>query len=488
MNRPPVVVVLGHIDHGKTSILDHIRKSHVQEKEAGGITQHIGAYQIGEGDKKITFIDTPGHEAFSAIRSRGAKVADIAILVIDAVEGIKTQTKEAISHIKESGIPFIVAFNKIDKFGSDPNKVKQDLIKQDITVEDLGGQVPSVSVSAKTGQGIPDLLDLILLVAEMEDLKADFSGLAKGVVIEAFLDSKKGPVATILLNKGILREGDIVATPSTFGKIKKLEDFQGKEISKAEPYCPAILLGLDQAPKVGQQIQSFEDLETAKSHFKEKEKQELKKSPEISAEQKVLNLIIKADVEGSIEAIEQMFKALPQDKIVLRVLKSGIGEINENDFKLAKSFKALIIGFRVKMSQTAQILSKREKTKVIKVEIIYELVEQIRAVMERRLRSKTIRTDLGKVKVLVVFMTEKSRQIVGGKVIEGEVQKGAKIEIYREEELIGKGKIINLQRNKKDIAKLAKGEECGILYDGNGRIDKGDILIIYRQQKRKEEL
>ena len=488
MNRPPVVVVLGHIDHGKTSILDYIRKSHVQEKEAGGITQHIGAYQIGEGDKKITFIDTPGHEAFSAIRSRGAKVADIAILVIDAVEGIKTQTKEAISHIKESGIPFIVAFNKIDKFGSDPNKVKQDLIKQDITVEDLGGQVPSVLVSAKTGQGIPDLLDLILLVAEMEDLKADFSGLAKGVVVEAFLDSKKGPVATILLSKGILKGGDIVATPSTFGKIKKLEDFQGKEISKAEPYCPAILLGLDQAPKVGQQIQAFEDLETAKSHFKEKEKQELKESPEISAEQKALNLIIKADVEGSIEAIEQMFKALPQDKVVLRVLKSGIGEINENDFKLAKSFKALIIGFRVKMSQTAEILSKRQKTKVIKAEIIYELVEQIRAIMERRLRSKTIRTDLGKVRVLVVFMTEKSRQIVGGKVVEGEVQKGAKIEVYREEELIGKGKIINLQRNKKDIAKLAKGEECGILYDGNGRIDKGDILIIYRQQRRKEEL
>ena len=488
MNRPPVVVVLGHIDHGKTSILDYIRKSHVQEKETGGITQHIGAYQIGEGDKKITFIDTPGHEAFSAIRSRGAKVADIAILVIDAVEGIKAQTKEAISHIKKSDIPFIVAFNKIDKFGSDPNKVKQDLIKQDITVEDLGGQVPSASVSAKTGQGIPDILDLILLVAEMEDLKADFSGLARGVVIEAFLDSKKGPVATILLSKGILRESDIVATPSTFGKIKKLEDFQGKEISKAEPCCPAILLGLGQAPKVGEEIQVFEDLETAKSHFKEEEKQELKESPEISAEQKVLNLIIKADVEGSIEAIEQMFKVLPQDKIVLRVLKSGIGEINENDFKLAKSFKALIIGFRVKMSQTAEILSKREKTKVIKAEIIYELVEQIRAVMERRLTSKTIRTDLGKVKVLVVFMTEKSRQIVGGKVIEGEVQKGAKIEVYREEELVGKGKIINLQRNKKDIAKLPKGEECGILYDGNNRIDKGDILIIYREQRRKEEL
>jgi len=481
-------VVLGHIDHGKTSILDYIKKSHVQEKEEGGITQHIGAYEIGEGDKKITFIDTPGHEAFSAIRSRGAKVADIAILVIDAVDGVKAQTKEAISHIKESGISLVVAFNKIDKFGADPDKVKQDLIKQDITVEDLGGKVPSVSVSAKTGQGIPDLLDLILLVAEMEDLKADFSGLAKGVVIEAFLDSKKGPVATILLSKGILKGGDIVATPSTFGKIKKLEDFQGKEISKAEPCCPAILLGLNQAPKVGEEIQVFKDLETAKSHLKEKEKQELKESPEISAEQKVLNLIIKADVEGSIEAIEQMFKALPQDKVVLRVLKSGIGEINENDFKLAKSFKALIIGFRVKMSQTAEILSKREKTKVIKAEIIYELVEQIRAMMERRLTSKTIRTDLGKVKVLVIFMTEKSRQIVGGKIVEGEVQKGAKIEVYREEELIGKGKIINLQRNKKDIAKLAKGEECGILYDGNGRIDKGDILVIYRQQRRKEEL
>jgi len=478
---------LGHVDHGKTSILDYIRKSHVQKKESGGITQHIGAYQIEKDDKKITFIDTPGHEAFSAIRSRGAKVADIAVLVIDAAEGVRAQTQEAISHIKESKIPFIVALNKIDKPGADLSGVKRELVKEDVNVEDLGGNVPSAAVSAKTGQGIPDLLDLILLVAEMEDLKADFSGPGKGVIIESFLDNQRGPMATLLVTQGVLKTGDIVATPSAVGRIKKLEDFQGQEVVESKPSCPAVLLGLERAPIVGEEIHVFVDLETARNNLRT-EKEISKQVPEILPEQKPLNLIIKADVRGSVEAIEEMFKALPQDKVVLMVLDSGVGEINENDFKLAKDSKALIIGFRVKMSQTAKILSQREKIKVIQADIIYELVEQIRAVMERRLTSKTIRTDLGKVRVLVVFMTDKNRQIVGGKVAEGEVEKGAKIEAYREEELIGKGKIVNLQRNKKDISRLPKGEECGILYEGTGRIEKGDVLTIYKEEKRKEEL
>ena len=483
------MVVLGHIDHGKTSILDYIRKSHVQEKETGGITQHIGAYQIDRNGQKITFIDTPGHEAFSAIRSRGAKVADIAVLVIDATEGIKPQTKEAISHIKEAGIPFIVALNKIDKFGADPDKVKQDLFKEKIEVEDFGGSVPSVAVSAKTGQGIPDLLDIILLVAEIEKLEADFSAPAKGVIIESFLDSKRGPMTTLIVNEGVFNKGDIVATVSVLGKIKKLEDFMGEEISEVEPSSPAVILGLEQLPKMGESLVVFDDLVSAKNQIQAKQEvKPIKTTEEESEDKRILHLIIKADFNGSLEAIEQMLMAIPQDKITIKILSSGAGEISENDFKLAKDFNALILGFRVKMNQTAKILLEKGKIKVISADIIYELIEGVRKRMEKMLVPKKTRIDLGRVKVLIVFMTDKNRQIVGGRVSSGEVEKGAKIEVYRQEDLIGKGKIINLQRNKKDIPRLSKGEECGILYEGTGRIEKGDELIIYKEESRKEEL
>jgi len=486
--RPPVVVVLGHIDHGKTSILDYIRKTHIQEKETGGITQHIGAYQIEKDGKKITFIDTPGHEAFSAIRSRGAKVADIAVLVIDAAEGVKAQTKEAILHIKSTSLPFIVALNKIDKFGADPQRVKQELLKEEIVVEDLGGNVPAIAVSAKTGQGIAELLDLILLVAEMEKLEADFSVLAVGTVIESFLDSQRGPIATVIVSEGIFKKGDIAATPSVIGKIKKLEDFQGKELLQAEPASPIVVLGLEQDPKIGENIRVFLDQESAKSQIKKIEEKKITEIKENTQDQKTLHLIIKADVNGSLEAIEQMLMVIPQDRINLKILKSEVGEINESDLKLAKDFRAMIIGFRIKINQTAAIFLEREKIKIIQADVIYELIEGVRNMMERMLVPKEIRTDLGKIKVLVVFMTDKSRQIVGGRINSGEVEKGARLEVYRNEELVGKGKIINLQRNKKDIPKLSKGDECGILYEGTGRIEKGDEIIVYKEERQKEIL
>ena len=487
INRPPVVVVLGHIDHGKTSLLDAIRKTQVAEKESGGITQHIGAYQVEKDGKKITFLDTPGHEAFSQMRSRGAKVADIAILVIDCCESVQFQTKEAISHIKKEGLPIIIALNKIDRSEANPEKVKVGLQKEGILVEDYGGKVPAVKTSAKSGQGINELLDMILLIAEMENLKADISKPAEGTIIESFLDSQRGPTATLLVNEGILKIGDFLATLSTLGKVKNLEDFQGKRIEKVLPGQPAIIIGFEKAPKVGENFRIFTDLESAKGFIKVEEKKE-PATQQIEEGKKVLNLILKTDVLGSIEAIEDVLKNIPQDKIALRILKADAGDINENDVQLAKCSKALILGFRIKTTSLAKNLAEKEKVRIITFELIYELVEGIRKYMGRIMESEVVRTDLGKMKVLVKFWAEKNRQIIGGRMIEGTVKKGVSIEVSRQEEIIGCGRMINLQKNKKDIEKAAKGEEIGILYEGEGKIEEGDILTFFLEERKKMEL
>lgn len=485
--RPPVVVVLGHIDHGKTTLLDFIRKTKVAEKESGGITQHVGAYEVSHQGKKITFIDTPGHEAFSQIRSRGAKVADIAILVIDATEGVKPQTEEAILHIKKSGIPLIVAINKMDKPGADPKKTARELVGDDILIESMGGKIPAVEVSAKTGQGVPELLELILLVAEMENLKADISKPARGVVIECCLTSQRGTMVTLILNEGKLKPGQIIGTSSVCGKIKALESFRGDEVPEASPSQPVLVLGFEKVPKVGEEFRAFTSIEEAKANIKAKEKG----GPEvinIEKGQKVLNLILKADVAGSLEAIEEVLKNLPQEKVILRILKGEVGEITETDVKLAEQAKARILGFRVKTNPTAETLAEREKIRIMQFDLIYDLVEGVRKYMERLFEPETVRADLGKIKILVIFLTEKNRQIVGGRVIEGQVKKGTSIEIIREGEVRGKGKMINLQRNKKDIEAALKGEEVGILYEGNEKIEKDDLLVIYTEEKKKVEL
>ncbi len=491
ITRPPVVVVLGHIDSGKTTLLDQIRKTKIAEKESGGITQHIGAYQIEKDGKKITFIDTPGHEAFSQMRSRGAKTADIAILVIDSCKGVEKQTKEVIEHIKKANIPVIVAFNKIDRPEADPEKAKRELQEEDILVESLGGTIPSINISAKTGQGVEDLLDLILLIAEMEKLEADISKPAIGVIIESYLDSKRGPTATLILNEGKLKLGDIIATPSTTGKVKSLEDFQGNPISEVYPADPAVFLGLEKVPMVGEKLKAFPDLESAQNYLKVPEKKiEGSKTIEIKPDQKALNIILKTDVLGSIEAIQEVLKTLPQEKVVIRVLKAEVGDINENDIKLAKSSNAVILGFRVKTNPIAKRWLQREEIKVtvMNFEIIYELVEGLRRFMEKILTPEKVRTDLGKIKVLVTFWSKKNRQIVGGRIIEGEVEKGTQIEVQRNEEVIDRGRMINLQKNKKDIERASKGEEVGILYEGNKKIEKGDVLVIYKQEHKKVEL
>ena len=487
--RAPIVVVLGHVDHGKTSLLDYIRKANVTEKESGGITQHIGAYEAEHQDKKITFIDTPGHEAFSAMRSRGAKVADIAVLVVAAEEGIKPQTKEAISFVKLAGIPMIVALNKMDKPQADPERVKTELSKLDVLVESMGGKIPSVLVSAKTGKGISDLLELILLIAEIEKLQGDWDKQGEGVVIEAYLDNQRGPTATLLIRDGTLKKGDLVGTASALGKIRILEDFQGKPLKKAIPSQPVVIIGFEKVPQIGEKFKVYSDFNFAKEYIVKKERKTGKGDVFVAEPNiKILNLILRADVSGTLEAIDGILKAIPQDKVMLRVLKKEVGEVNENDIKLAVPSKAKILAFRQKINPIAQSLAERLGIKIKSYDIIYELSQGVREMMEKALSTEIVRKDLGRIEVLLIFRTEKNRQIVGGKIIEGEVKRGGKIEVFRKDEKIGKGKMLNFQKNKKDIESAKKGEEVGILYAGDAKIEEGDVLVIYTEERVKEEL
>ncbi len=496
-HRPPVVVVLGHVDHGKSSLLEAIRDFKITSKESGGITQHIGAYEVQEKGKKITFIDTPGHEAFSAMRARGAEVADIALLVVDSAQSVQLQTKEAITAIKRAEIPMIVVLNKIDLPTANPEKIKRELSQIDVIVESMGGKIPSVEVSAKEKTGINELLEMILLVADMHDLRPETGVPPEGLIIESYMDGLKGPVATAIIKKGILRKKDIIATDLALAKVKCLRDFQGKEIDEAYPSQPVIILGFEKVPAVGEKFKSYKTTEEASAKLKKEEpKREIGSTVlDLDPNKKVFNIILKGDVFGSLEAIEAMLKNLPQDKVILRILKSEVGDINESDAKLAEMSRAVIIGFRVGISPAvAQLLRKNlptggeKKVRIKTFDIIYELIQDVRQGLEKSLEPEIIRNDIGKLKTLLVFWGEKNRQIIGGKIIEGELKKGLKLDVLRNEEKIGTGKIVNLQRDKKDIDKLSKGDEAGILFEGNVKIEKGDILLAFTEERKKGEL
>ncbi len=529
--RPPVVVILGHVDHGKTSILDYIRKTKVVEKESGGITQHIGAYQMtlppveakssrasdeaGEGSRpikneslprqpagqddfalggrKITFIDTPGHEAFSTMRSRGAKVADSAVLVVAVDEGVKPQTKEVINIVTHMNMPFIVALNKADKPGIIPEKVKKQLADNGVLVEAMGGKVPMVLTSAKTGLGIDELLEMILLLAEMEDLRADFSSPASGIVIESFLDPKRGATATLLVKQGVLFSKDIVAAESTYGPIRIMENFLGLPIEEAEPSTPVRIIGLVDVPPVGEEWQVVENLEVAKVKATkkgeiERKKREPAKILNIGPEQKVFNLILKADVFGSLEALREVLAIIPQDKIVLRIISAGVSDIVESDIKLAYPAKASIFGFRVKTNHDCLDVAQRQGVKIFNFDIIYELVKAVREQMAFMLEPEITRQEIGQIKILATFKQDGQRQIVGGRVVKGKAERGAFAQALRGEEKLGRGKILQLQANKVDVQECAKDKECGMLFEGDAKIEKGDILVLFREEKKRREL
>ena len=481
ISRPPIVVVLGHVDHGKTSLLDYIRKTKVAEKEAGGITQHIGAYEIEVKDKKITFLDTPGHEAFKNIRSRGAKVADVALLIIAADEGIKPQTKESLECIRQAQIPFIVVLTKIDKEGANPDKVKKDLTELEVYLEGWGGEVPLVEVSSKTGKGVDELLELILLVAEMEELKANPQESASGIIIESHLDPRRGIVATLIITNGTLHLKDKIATGSAKGKVKILEDFQGNLIKEATFSSPVRVIGFEALPEAGEKFfvseEEFKEIETkTETRIIAKELGD-KKSP------LKIPVIIKSDTFSSGEALQSIIAQLGQEKNWLfLILKNEVGDLSEGDLKIIPQERTLVIGFRInKKPEISNIVLANKNLIFLEGEIIYEIKDKIQKIIEDQFINKPTEEILGKLEVLVIFHPEKGNQLIGGKVVEGVARNKAKVRILRNESLIGEGKIVNLQKNRIDVNEVVAGSECGILIDCSQPIIKGDLLEFFQK-------
>ncbi len=503
--RPPIVVVLGHVDHGKTKILDYIRKTKIAEKEAGGITQHIGAYQvehpsISSGQvKKITFLDTPGHEAFSAIRRRGAKVADIAILVIAADDGVKPQTKEAIKHIQNAKIPFIAALNKIDKEEARPAMIKQQLAEAGVFLEGYGGQIPAVETSAKNGKGIDELLELILLTAEFENLEADPNQKAKGIVIESHLDSRRGCVATLLVQEGTLKIGDCIVSGGTFAKIKMMEDFTGKNIKEALPSQPVLTLGWSQGPDVGQEFKAVEDKKEAQEAAKQalvvepplflkEENPEADASHRYGAGKKIMNLVFKADTHSSLEAISESIKNIGTEEVGYNVVSYGIGNIKDNDVQTAANGQGFIYGFHVETEDSARRLAEKEKVAIKTFKVIYELIEELRKELSELLEPEIKIIPLGKVKILKLFKSGANYQIVGGKVVSGYAKRGALIDVLRNKAKMISGRLGQLQHNKADVEEVKEGLECGIKFEGPAEIQERDILEIYQEEKIRRSI
>jgi translation initiation factor IF-2 len=472
LKRPPVVVVVGHVDHGKTSLLDYIRKTNVVTKEAGGITQSVGAYEIEHQDRKITFIDTPGHEAFSKMRVRGTNVADVAILVVAGDEGVKPQTKEAIKVLQDSETPFVVAITKVDKPNVDLERVKNDLTANNVLLEGYGGSVSYQGVSSKTGEGVNELLDLILLTADVEDLTYDSEGNGRGVILETELDKKRGNTVIVILKNGKLKRGDLIATATAKGKVKILENFLGKTVNELSPSSPAIILGLESLPEVGEEFisgaLSEEELAMAKKTVG-------RKLETASTENKqTIRLILKADVAGSLEALRDLLKKIPiKENQTLDIIGQSVGEITDGDVKDAVATGAMILGFKTYPNKAAENLARAQEVTIVTDEIIYKLVEGIENAFLEMGKSKFT----GELEILAVFSAKDSKQTIGGRVNRGQIRIKSWLEIQRGEEVVGKGKVLNLQQNKKDVNAVNEGNECGLIFDSEVEIKVGDKLL-----------
>jgi translation initiation factor IF-2 len=494
LERAPVIVVMGHVDHGKTKLLDAIRKTDVVAGEAGGITQHIGAYQVIRNNRPITFIDTPGHEAFTAMRSRGAKIADIAILVVAADDGVMPQTVEAYRIIEAAKIPFVVAINKIDKPEANIDKTKQELsTKLNILPEDWGGKIICVPVSAISGAGITELLDMVLLLAEteIENIKANPDAQASGSVIESHIDKGAGPIATILIQNGTLRVGDqLTFNNIIMGKARCLYNYKGEKIICAGPSTPTQIIGFKNLPQVGDILQVGEGERVKKiENFSrpeyKKDAAEQKNNKEIV---KKINIIIKSDVLGSAEAIEESLAKLNCAEVNIKIIHKGLGNISEGDIKNAEAANAHVIGFNVKVPPQIEELAREKNIKITIYHVIYNLINDLKEQMQAMMSPTFKRIDLGRLNVLGVFKTEKTFQIIGGKIISGQAEADSLIEVMRGQEIIARGKLARLQAGKQDVKSVDIGQECGIQFEGDPIIAKGDILQIYKEEKITKKL
>ena len=498
--KPPVVTVMGHVDHGKTSILDFIRKSDTASKEAGGITQHIGAYQIVTNDnKKITFIDTPGHEAFSSMRARGARTTDIVVLAVAADDGIKPQTIEAISHAKAAGVPIIVAINKIDKVGSDPDKVRNELLRHEVIVEKMSGDIQDVEISATKGTNIEKLIDAIQLQSEILNLKANPNRKARAVVIESRLEKGRGPVATVLIQKGTLKIGDVFVSGSVWGKVRALINDKGESIKEALPGCPIEILGLDSNPQAGDDfivVDSDSIAREVAEHRQLKNKNIIKSKSNVNSmfekiaagEAVKLPVIIKADVQGSTEAIDTAVKKLSTTEVEAEIIHKGVGAITESDVALANSSKGFIVGFNVRAIPQARDMAKRDGIDIRYYSIIYELIDDMKKLMGGLLAPNITEEITGNVEIREVFKISKIGNVAGCFVKEGYISRDSHIRILRDNIVIHQGKLDSLKRFKDEAKDVQQGYECGITIEEYNDIRKGDIIESFLLKKEARQL
>lgn len=481
VSRPPVVVVMGHIDHGKSKLLDYIRKTNIVEKEKGGITQHIGAYEVETKGRRITFLDTPGHEAFSKMRVRGAKTADIAVLVIAAEEGVKPQTLGAHRAIEKAGVPFVVALNKVDKPEANPEQVKAQLAENQIFVESYGGKVPSVNISAKTGQGVDELLDMILLMADLENLKADPNENASGVVVESHLEPKRGISATLIIQNGTIKRGQFIVSENALAPVRIFEDFRGGTMEKATFSSPIKIVGFDKLPQVGAEFNTFDSKKEAEEKAASFIPKEIKSETLITEEENktIIPVIIKADVSGSVEAVEKEIRKLESENVILNILRKEVGTISEDDAKLVSgATNPVILGFNVGIDPSAQGIIERSDIKVHTSDIIYRLSEWLKEEIEKREALIFKEEITGIAKILKTFSITRNKQVVGGQVLEGKIILNGSVKIKRNGFAIGEGKITNLQHNKIEVAEVNKGDMFGIIIESKIEIIKGDEIEI----------
>lgn len=495
-SRPPVVTILGHVDHGKTSLLDAVRQTDVAGGEAGGITQHIGAYQIEQKGRTITFLDTPGHSAFTAMRARGAQGADLVILVVAADDGVMPQTREAIAHAKAARVPMVVALNKIDKPNANIDKVKKQLAELELVPDDWGGNTMVVPVSAKMKQGIDDLLEAVLLVADNVEIRANPNGKVIGTVIEAEVEKSRGTIATLLVQNGTLNAGDIVVAGRAYGRMKAITDFKGQPVAKAGPSMPVAVMGLNEVPSAGDVFQvvaterearalAGQRLEADKSHARSRKKVSLEElfANVQAGEARELQLIVKADVQGSLEPIMVELEKLGQGEIGLKVLHAETGNIGENDVMLASASKAIIVGFNVQAEVAARRLADSEGVSIRLYEIIYRMTEDIEKALKGMLEPVEVERVIGRATVLAVFPASKLGRVAGCRVTEGELHRNAKVRLYRGTDLVFEGEMASLRHEKEDVREIRTGFECGVGFKSFQDIQIGDQLVCYTVEK-----